>query len=683
VTAPPPRRWNLARLLDVFAVAVILLVAYRLFIEPRFFAPQGQERAPAFSATSLDGSPYRLPERPGRVVFLDFWASWCTPCKLSLPLVEHFARTHPDVDVLAVNVGETPALAARYARENGLERVLFDPDERIRALYRIAGFPTLVVIDPAGNIRARWPGLNPAVEAAMGHARETLGSAHAALPAGFPAAEAATPERELTLSIEEDPSSLNTALNTPYGWLLAPLTQGYLFLVDERGRLVPDRALALPTRANGGISADGRTIVYRIRTGRWSDGAPFDARDVAFTAGALRNPATNVPDRSTVDQIESIDAPGPARLVVRLKAPSAAFVSSFLTLGANDPFAILPRHVAARYPNLNASSLDAHPVGLGPFRLVSWRRGEALEFEANPDYWRGRPALSRLGVRVLPNAMTRLFEVESGELDLTTISGPQKDTALSAGLAVSEATTNIVDYLQFNLRNPQLRDPAVRRAIAASLAREKLASAVYRGLEVPTDTGQLDPRLTGAERLPAYAPDAARGILAPRKLELELAIAGAWRSSSAAAVQIAGDLHRAGVNATIHSYSPGLFWGPKSAGGILERGRFDLALTSWSPSLDPDRSYLFGCAALPPAGGNAGAYCNRAFDELEARALRSYDPAVRAALYRRAHELLLRDLPIVPLGFERSAYAISKRFAHFRPNVLGRDYWNAWEFALQ
>jgi hypothetical protein len=86
-----------------------------------------------------------------------------------------------------------------------------------------------------------------------------------------PARAAAAP---LTLSLEEDPSSLDTILNTGYGWLLGPLSQGYLFLVDDRGRLVPDRALSVPTRAGGGISADGRTIRYRIRTGRWSDGAP-------------------------------------------------------------------------------------------------------------------------------------------------------------------------------------------------------------------------------------------------------------------------------------------------------------------------------------------------------------------------------------------------------------------------
>src|SRR6202035_3099295 len=94
------------------------------------------------------------------------------------------------------------------------------------------------------------------------------------------AAEAARPP---TLVLEDEPNSLNTIRNTPFGWLLGPLTQGYLFLVDDRGRLVPDRALRVPTRENGLISADGRTVTYEIRTGRWSDGAPFDAHDVAFT----------------------------------------------------------------------------------------------------------------------------------------------------------------------------------------------------------------------------------------------------------------------------------------------------------------------------------------------------------------------------------------------------------------
>ncbi len=501
-------------------------------------------------------------------------------------------------------------------------------------------------------------------------------------PCGALPAVAATSDRPLTIFVEEDPSSLDTVLNTPYGWLLGPLTQGYLFLVDARGRLVPDRALAVPTRANGGISPDGRTIRYHIRTGRWSDGAPFDARDVAFTVRALLNPRTNVPDRATVEAIADVSVPRPDTLVVRLHAPSAPFVTSFLTLGANDPFSILPRHVAGSLPDLNRSSLDADPVGLGPFRLARRVRGERLEFERNPYYWRGPAGLPRIDALVVPNATTRLLLVRTGDLDASYLSGLELDQARSAGLRVASATTNIVDYLEFNVRRPALRDPAVRRALAQALDRARLAHDVYRGLEEPTDTGQLDAAYGGPSRLPAFAPADARAALAPRRLRLELAIAGSWRSSSAAAVQIQAELAKAGVRVDIHSYSGATFWGPKSAGGVLESGNFDLALTSWSPSLDPDRSYLFGCAATPPGGGNAGGYCDPAFDRAEAAGAAAYLPGERARSYRRAHALLVRDVPVVPLGLERSAYALSRRFDGFAPNVLGRDYWNAWEWRL-
>jgi ABC-type transport system substrate-binding protein len=90
------------------------------------------------------------------------------------------------------------------------------------------------------------------------------------------AANAQAAQGPPTFVIDGDPNSLDTIRNIPFGWLLGPLTQGYLFLVDDHGRLVPDRALRVPTRENGLISADGRTVTYEIRTGRWSDGSGAD-----------------------------------------------------------------------------------------------------------------------------------------------------------------------------------------------------------------------------------------------------------------------------------------------------------------------------------------------------------------------------------------------------------------------
>jgi ABC-type transport system substrate-binding protein len=181
--------------------------------------------------------------------------------------------------------------------------------------------------------------------------------------------------------------------------------------------------------------------------------------------------------------------------------------------------------------------------------------------------------------------------------------------------------------------------------------------------------------------LPAYDPRGAAAILRKLKLEVDLAIAGSWRNSSSAAVQIAAGLEAAGVTVHIHSYSEAEFWGPKDRSGILESAKYDIALTSWSPALDPDRSYLFGCAATPPGGGNSMFFCDRAYDRDERQGGLQYDPSRRAPYYRDAGNRLVAEVPVIPLGFERRAYVVSRALSGIKLNPLGRDYWNAWEFS--
>ena len=370
----------------------------------------------------------------------------------------------------------------------------------------------------------------------------------------------------------------------------------------------------------------------------------------------------------------------PDRIAIRLRRPSAPFISSFLTLGANDPFAILPRHIASKYASLDQSSLDTDPVGLGPFKLQRWVRGERLEFVRNPYYWRGPAASSRIDVAIIPNAQTRLVELRTGAVDLIEVTGVGVDVARTIpGVRVISRTTNIVDYLQFNLHQPLLARKAVRRALAQAIDRRKLASAVYHGTLELSDSVQYDPMYRSNVSLPAYDPVAARKVLAPLHATLGLAIAGEWRNSSNAAVLIAANLTAAGVQAQIHSYSEAEFWGPKDRGGILEAARYDMALTSWSPALDPDRSYLFGCAAVPPGGGNSMFYCNTSYDTDEMQGASVYEVPRRARYYRDASLLLNSALPIADDRLERRTYAVSAQTRILRASPW-RDFWNSWSF---
>ena len=162
--------------MDVLAIAVIAFVAWKWFVAPRALdRPSAAFEAPHVTYKQLDGGgTFALTAHRGRVVFLDFWASWCEPCRLSLPLAEGYAKAHPEVDVVPVDVGEPRIAAASYARAHDLRGVVLDPHNVSQGYFAVQGLPTMVVIDPQGRIRATWAGFNPLLAANMENARKTL-----------------------------------------------------------------------------------------------------------------------------------------------------------------------------------------------------------------------------------------------------------------------------------------------------------------------------------------------------------------------------------------------------------------------------------------------------------------------------------------------------------------------------
>lgn len=116
---------------------------------------------PPIEALDLDGKTWRLAALKDRAVLLNFWASWCEPCRAEMPTLQQLADLYGDdkLLVLALNFKESPATATRFARTTGLRLpVLLDRDGAIARACGVKVFPSTLLIAPDGQVRQRVRG---------------------------------------------------------------------------------------------------------------------------------------------------------------------------------------------------------------------------------------------------------------------------------------------------------------------------------------------------------------------------------------------------------------------------------------------------------------------------------------------------------------------------------------------
>jgi peptide/nickel transport system substrate-binding protein len=506
----------------------------------------------------------------------------------------------------------------------------------------------------------------------------------------------------LRIASRQEPDNLNPLLGTQtVDTDLSMFWAGYLFNWSDRDELVPELAERVPTLENGDIARDGRTIVYHLRRSvRWQDGIPFDADDVIYTWHQMLNPRNFVVSRFGYDVVASIDRRDDHTIAVHLKRPFAPFVTTFFTMASHSD-CILPRHLLARYPDLNRAAFNSLPVGTGPFRVAAYEKGVRVRLVANDGYWRGRPALRAIDYRIIPNDNTILTLARTHEIDFYYRASEVQAPSLRGipGMRIVLAPFTRFADLGINAGVPALADARVRRALAYATDRRALVDKVTHGVAEAGDSDQpsffwaydanvrrypYDPKRAGA-LLDAAGWHAAPGGVRWRNGDaLRLDLVGFTGSATVTEAQalIQAEWRAVGVDVEIKNFSSAQLYATLGAGGIEQSGKFDVAFENWANGTDPDDSILFACGMAPPAGWNIYHLCNPALDAAERDALGHYDRRTRKAAYARVQAVIADQLPIIVLWYQRELDVVNTDFRGYRPAHAVTPFWNTWEWSI-
>ncbi len=328
-----------------------------------------------------------------------------------------------------------------------------------------------------------------------------------------------------------------------------------------------------------------------------------------------------------------------------------------------------------------------HPVGSGPFRFVSQVQDKDVLLERNPGYWAGAPSptIERVLFQVVPDTITAALEMQKGSADvesnvltmdmvhaLTDEGKLEARHSARPHLQIATGPGARVDYLNFNVQDPALRDRRVRQAIAFAIDRPALIAALWRGHARLADT-LLPPghwAAAPAADLAQYPHDVARAIallnaagLKPDHdgIRLHLTLKTSTDETARLEAQaMQAELRQAGIALTLRSAEFGTFYSD------ITRGAFQMYLLRWIGSNeDPDIfHYAYATEMFPPKGANRGHYSNPRVDALLKDAGATISESLRRQDYIQIQQILSIDLPTLPLWYPENIVIHSSRLTN-------------------
>jgi peptide/nickel transport system substrate-binding protein len=475
---------------------------------------------------------------------------------------------------------------------------------------------------------------------------------------------------------------------------------------DNDGHLVPVLAAEIPSRENGGLSADGKSVTWKLKKGvTWHDGQPFTADDCLFTWEFSRDPAaatvtSGVYKDVTVSKIDS-------HTIKVTFAKATPFWAQAFVAGEG---MIIPKHVFAAYAGAKSREAPANlkPVGTGPYKIVDFKPGDTIRGEINMNYHQAnKPHFDSIEVKGGGDAASAARAVlQTGEFDFAwnlavedSVLKRMEDGGKGRAFIVPSGD---IEFIQINLTDPwnefegerghakskhfAFSDPAVREAMSYLVDRKGIQDNIYGRTGFATSNFVNAPsRFKSPNTKYEFNVDKAAALLegagwkkggdgvrekGGKKLKLVFQTSvNALRQKEQAVIKQA--CQKAGIDVELKQVTASVFFS-SDAGNPDTYGKFWADMQMYTTTMtqpDPERfmdQYLAREASQKAnkwAGRNISRWSSDEYEKTYSAAEGELDPVKRAGLFIRLNDLPILANVIVPIASRPRVYGIGTKLA--------------------
>jgi peptide/nickel transport system substrate-binding protein len=473
---------------------------------------------------------------------------------------------------------------------------------------------------------------------------------------------------------------------------------------DPDGDLFPVLAVEIPSRENGGLAADGKSVTWKLkRDAKWHDGKPFTADDVVFNWEYSKDPATAcVTIGSYKDvKVEKVDD---FTVKVMFAKPTPFWADAFV--GARGM--LIPKHLFADYSG--AKSRDAptnlKPVGTGPYKFVDFKPGDMVRGEINSNYHMpNRPYFDSIEIKGGGDAISAARAVlQTGEYDFAW-NLQVEDEILQRlekggkGKVLITASGNI-EHIQLNstdpwtevdgersstkTKHPSLTDPAVRQAMGLLVDRQSVQDHIYGRTGVATANFLNNPERFRSKTMKfEFNVDKASDILEKagwkkgpdgirtkdgKKLKFVYQTSiNTPRQKNQAIVKQA--CQKAGIELELKSVTASVFFSSDVANpDTYSKFYCDIQMYTTTMTQPDPETFMnqFTTAEIATKdnkwqGRNITRYSNDEYDKTFRAAEGELDPVKRAAMFIRMNDIVCGNQVVIPVVYRPRVAAISSK----------------------